>query len=558
MNQIICVTSQNKLIKFDAKNGHCLATVPKIHKNSTDSLSVTNDGRYLITSGDNLVKIWDYEMRLEKNFQAFIGHSSAVNCILYTPDHNTIITVGDSIIYWDFLAYVSCEERELIRKLEMPKGRALEEMRDLPVSIVAEFKKKTNVVKKNQRTKSTDSKPSMKNPGDIRKVNVLNEDQFEALKANKKASLTSKSLTALKSTVKSSEESFKTSSSNSAIHWSSNVSFEKPRTPPIAAEIQIETIAVNGEIEDTFLNDELTLLESNSSMNSNQKKFPNLPNFITSEITSMGQKELPSDQVDEIPENEPIDELKEINEQTLYKKGLEKHLSIRKKPSHKSKRRYLAPTDQCGLKLNSIIGYNGKYANKNMVWSPELDLFAFTCGTIVCVEDLKTGKQTLLYDDQEDVTVLTLRNDSLQMASASALLETKSSLKASKQSQITIWNCETFKVVTKLIHKSVSFITNMSFSHDDRFLISIGDYQTPSFSIWGTFDYSCLVSMDNLNCIINDIAWNPCKCNEFALCGANKMLVVWTLAEKPMKKCSLKSYECEMPLSISEVIHFIL
>ncbi len=79
------------------------------------------------------------------------------------------------------------------------------------------------------------------------------------------------------------EMALKGSTSNSAIHWSSNVSFEKPRTPPVAAEIQIEMIAVNGEIEDTFLNDEFTLLESNSSMNSNQvpKRFISLPNFVS-------------------------------------------------------------------------------------------------------------------------------------------------------------------------------------------------------------------------------------------------------------------------------------
>ena len=69
MNQIICVTAANKLIKFDTKHGRLLSSVPRVHKNSTDSLCVTSDGRYLITSGDNLVKIWDYEMRFEKNFQ---------------------------------------------------------------------------------------------------------------------------------------------------------------------------------------------------------------------------------------------------------------------------------------------------------------------------------------------------------------------------------------------------------------------------------------------------------------------------------------------------------
>jgi hypothetical protein len=197
-----------------------------------------------------------------------------------------------------------------------------------------------------------------------------------------------------------------------------------------------------------------------------------------------------------------------------------------------------------------------------MVWSPEREFFAFTIGSIVCAEDLKSGKQKLLYDHQEDITVLTLRHDNSQMASASAyLLQTKpnsskglfnSSIK-SVQSQITIWNCENFEIFINLFHKNSSNITCMNYSRDDRFLISIGDYKTPSLIIWNTYDYSCLVSMDNLNHVIHDIAWNPCKCNEFVMCGQNKMLIVWSLDEKPMRTGSLRSFECEIPLAICEV-----
>lgn len=69
LNHLLCVTSSNKLLKFDAKTGRLLSSIGKIHRSSTDYIFVSNDGRYLITSGDNSVKIWDYEMRLEKNYQ---------------------------------------------------------------------------------------------------------------------------------------------------------------------------------------------------------------------------------------------------------------------------------------------------------------------------------------------------------------------------------------------------------------------------------------------------------------------------------------------------------
>lgn len=417
-------------------------------------------------------------------------------------------------------------------------------MRDQPVAIIRETK---DVVK------SKYAPNMLKNVTDINQVKVLNENQYESMRDSnpnsvqngvKKCALASKSLSALKGVDSrtSGDEmmlptALKSSTSNSAIHWSSDVSFEKPRTPPIAAEIQVEMIAVNGEIEDTFLNDDFTLLESNSSMNSNQvpkRNFINLPNFIS------------NNNVDE-HESEPA------KPQTRL---IKKHLSIRKKKSTIAKRKYLAPADKRGLQLNAIIGYNGKYANKNMIWSPEREFFAFTCGTVVCIEDLKSGKQTLLCEHQEDVTVLTLRNDCLQMASASGMLQkSEDKDKHSKQSQITIWDCDSNKICVKLYHKNSSAITALSFSRDDRFLISIGDYRTPSLAVWGTYDYTCLVSMDNLNYGIHDVAWNPSRCNEFALCGQNKMLVVWTLEEKSNRNCSLRSFECEIPLAICEVSH---
>lgn len=69
LNQLVCVTSANKLLKFDARSGRLLSSVPKVHRDKTDLVSVTSDGQFLITSGDNFIKIWDYQMRLDTNYQ---------------------------------------------------------------------------------------------------------------------------------------------------------------------------------------------------------------------------------------------------------------------------------------------------------------------------------------------------------------------------------------------------------------------------------------------------------------------------------------------------------
>ncbi len=103
-------------------------------------------------------------------------------------------------------------------------------------------------------------------------------------------------------------------------------------------------------------------------------------------------------------------------------------------------------------------------------------------------------------------------------------------------------------MLTKLTHKSSPFITSMAFSAHDRFLVSIGDYKSPSLCIWTTADnYNLLVAMESLSYVVNDVAWNPRKANEFVLCGESKTLVVWQVSEEA-QRCSLRSFECDMPV----------
>jgi hypothetical protein len=55
-------------------------------------------------------------------------------------------------------------------------------------------------------------------------------------------------------------------------------------------------------------------------------------------------------------------------------------------------RRYIAPPNQAGLKLKSVLGYNGN-GRGNIVWHPDTGLFAYTSGCVIVIEDLNTGNQ---------------------------------------------------------------------------------------------------------------------------------------------------------------------
>ena len=57
-----------------------------------------------------------------------------------------------------------------------------------------------------------------------------------------------------------------------------------------------------------------------------------------------------------------------------------------------SQRRYIAPPNQAGLKLKTVLGYNGN-GRGNMVWHPDSGLFVYTNGSIIIMEDLQMGTQ---------------------------------------------------------------------------------------------------------------------------------------------------------------------
>ncbi|XP_049647753.1 WD repeat-containing protein 90 isoform X1 [Accipiter gentilis] len=102
--ELLVSTSSNKILVLAAKTGRLVREVSPVHKLSCSSLALSKDGRYLLTAGDKVIKVWDYQMRFEINFQVYIGHSEPVRQVAFTPDQRHVISVGDAIFLWDFLA----------------------------------------------------------------------------------------------------------------------------------------------------------------------------------------------------------------------------------------------------------------------------------------------------------------------------------------------------------------------------------------------------------------------------------------------------------------------
>uniref|UniRef100_A0A8C7RGB2 WD repeat-containing protein 90 n=1 Tax=Oncorhynchus mykiss TaxID=8022 RepID=A0A8C7RGB2_ONCMY len=99
---LLVTTSANKILWISANTGRLLREVSKVHKHQCSSLAVSEDGRFLLTAGHNAVKVWDYNAIPS---QMFIGHSQPIRQVNFTPDQMAVVSVGDAIFFWDFLAH---------------------------------------------------------------------------------------------------------------------------------------------------------------------------------------------------------------------------------------------------------------------------------------------------------------------------------------------------------------------------------------------------------------------------------------------------------------------
>ncbi|MED6241311.1 hypothetical protein ATANTOWER_008505 [Ataeniobius toweri] len=101
---LLITTSAHKILWLSTKTGRLLRQVSKVHQHPCSSLAVSEDSRFLLTSGHNAVKVWDYNMTHHVNSQMFIGHSEPIRQVRFTPDQLGVVSVGDAIFLWDFLA----------------------------------------------------------------------------------------------------------------------------------------------------------------------------------------------------------------------------------------------------------------------------------------------------------------------------------------------------------------------------------------------------------------------------------------------------------------------
>uniref|UniRef100_A0A672FSF8 WD repeat domain 90 n=1 Tax=Salarias fasciatus TaxID=181472 RepID=A0A672FSF8_SALFA len=167
------------------------------------------------------------------------------------------------------------------------------------------------------------------------------------------------------------------------------------------------------------------------------------------------------------------------------------------------------PQEEC-MKLKAVIGYNGN-GRGNMVWSPDQGLFAYSCGCVVVVEYLHSGRQRHLQGHSEEISCLAVTNDAQSLASAAGGSNGNKSL-------ICIWD-----VQNGTSRKTISYhrgaVQCLAFSRDDRFLLSVGWYIFTALVLWSSQTFQLLSSV-GASGPIHDAAFSPSAAGQLACVGS--------------------------------------
>ncbi|XP_070708545.1 WD repeat-containing protein 90 [Pempheris klunzingeri] len=163
-----------------------------------------------------------------------------------------------------------------------------------------------------------------------------------------------------------------------------------------------------------------------------------------------------------------------------------------------------------GIKLKAVIGYNGN-GRGNMVWSPDQGLFAYSCGCVVVVEYLHTGRQRHLQGHSEEISCLAVSNDAKTVASAAGGSNGSRSL-------ICIWDVQNGTCRNNISYHRGA-VQSVTFSRDDMFFLSVGDFSDPEVALWSSRTFQLLSSV-SVSGPIHDAAFSPSAASQLACVGS--------------------------------------
>ncbi|XP_077482569.1 WD repeat-containing protein 90 [Stigmatopora argus] len=420
---LLVTTSANKIFWVNTETGSLFRQVCNVHTKWCTSLAVSPDRRYLVTAGDNAVKVWDYNMKLKFNSQMFIGHSQPINQVSFTPGQKGVISVGDAIFLWDFLA--SPVHRQLTVRLPC----------------------------QNATDSGLDAVPRQRAP--------------------------------------------------------------QPLTPPPCLDVTVMDPA------------EFDLKDDNAAGSIPSSQHKSAASFL--KITELGDpNRLRGVQNNDFPGMKTV------------RPDCYKHFVPHFKNSILDQTAVSPPPDKAGLTLKTIIGYNGN-GRGNLVWSPDQGLFAYSCGSVVVLENVNSGRQRHLVGHTDEISCLAISNNAKMIASAAG--------NSASRSLICIWAIMTGDCVNTMSYHQGA-VQSLAFSNDDRFLLSVGDFLEPVVAVWSCSTFRML-SKDSALGPIHDAAFSPSVVTQLACVGSQG--VYFGLFENQVRDGDLKLVRVKAPVAVGHV-----
>ncbi|RXN21814.1 WD repeat-containing 90 [Labeo rohita] len=447
LSHLLVTTSANKILWIDTHTGQLLRQVSEVHKHPCVSLAVSEDGQYLLTAGQNSLKVWDYDMHLDVNSQVFIGHSEPIRQVRFTPDQMGVVTAGDALFFWDFLA---------------------------PPQEAVDYKSPDNKVPPRKSAHSW---------AELNRAELSNESPRKAL--------------------------------------------FQPSSPPV-----MNFLSSAMKDSEGFLCDSTKLQLSPFEGHAHSPP-PKHASFLR--VTEwVNDEDTPT-----VPANQSRTE-KIQDGHTAVRPDCYKHFTPRFKTSVLDQTAVAPPSGQAGLSLKAVIGYNGNGRN-NMVWNPDTGLFVYSCGCVVVVEDLHTGSQKQWFGHTEEISTLAVTHDAQTVASSSGGGASHSSL-------ICIWNVSDGSCRNRLsYHKGA--VQSLTFSRDDMYLLSVGDFSEPVVALWSTRSFELLCNVQ-IAVPLHDASFCPFTANELTLIGSSA--VVFTRIQTQDNSTELQVQKVGLPDAVGQ------
>ena len=127
------------------------------------------------------------------------------------------------------------------------------------------------------------------------------------------------------------------------------------------------------------------------------------------------------------------------------------------------------------LNLQAVIGFNGAVTD-GLILHPDNETLIFPIGSQVVVRNVLTRQDRFLKGHTNDISAVTISNSGKYLATGQ---KTYSGFKA----DIIVWNLETMSLVHRFsIHKYL--IQSLSFSYNDKYLVSLGGVQDNYLIVW--------------------------------------------------------------------------